>query len=77
MTLTADDHRNYKEAEEFCRQRGIAPGYKFEDKKEGPCVFGRISGTGHLICHPEGEPDMQSSWAWTPEKFAEHVFDKS
>jgi hypothetical protein len=30
--------------------------------------FSRIGGTGLAVCHPYGEPDMQSCFAIDPEK---------
>lgn len=64
------DSDTIRQAEDFCRRHGIYPGYRMMDAEDGPSVFSRIGGTGRLICHPEGEPDMQSSWAMTPEDFA-------
>ena len=61
-----------RKTEQFCREHGIRPGYRMHDKEDGPSVFSRISGTGHMICHPEGEPDTQSSWAMKPEDFEKH-----
>lgn len=58
----------------YCKAKGLQPGYLFsEEGVAGLSVFSRISNTGKLICHPRGEPDMQSSWAWTPEQFEEHA----
>lgn len=71
-----DDEAAIQKAEQFCRERGINPGFRFVDSASGPSVFSRIGGTGRLICHPEDEPDMQSSWAMTPEAFAKAYLDK-
>lgn len=65
-----------RKAEEFCRQHGIYRGYRMMDEEDGPSVFSRIGGTGRLICHPVGEPDMQSSWAMTPEDFKKRYLNK-
>lgn len=64
------DSDGIRKAEDFCRKRGIFPGYRMMDVDDGECEFSRIGGTGRLICHPVGESDMQSSWAMTPEDFA-------
>ena len=70
-TPNEDDIRNVEKTREFCKERGIGPGFRFDDKKDGLSVFSRIGATGRMICHPVGEPDMQSSWAMKPEDFAE------
>lgn len=69
MEWTEDDHKRLQAAEQLCRRRGIRPGFRMMDASDGPSVLSRVSGTGYLICHPEGDPDMQSSWAMTPEEF--------
>jgi hypothetical protein len=66
------DSEAIRKAENFCQKHGIHPGYRMMDKRDGLCEFSRIGGTGRLICHPVGEPDMQSSWAMTPEDFEKH-----
>lgn len=58
--------------QEFCRQHKIRPGMRFRAEirgRERDCVFSRIGATGWMICHEEGEPDMQSCWAVEPEQF--------
>ena len=58
------------------RQHGVYPGHRFEAEIRGrvrTCVFSRIGRTGRMICHEEGEPDMQSSWAWKTEDFLKHI----
>ena len=52
------------------------PGDRFIDEDGKICVFSGISVTGHFIFHPEGEPDMQSSWAWTSDQFVDAVLGK-
>lgn len=62
----------------FCQSQGLYEEKRFQAEIRGrvrTCVFSRIGGTGRLICHEEGEPDMQSSWAWTPETFLEKSLD--
>lgn len=65
-----EDQIAVKAAEEFCQKHQITPGHTFNDPQDGPSVFSGISITGHLICHPVDEPDMQSSWVLKPEAFA-------
>lgn len=72
-----EDIRNCQRTREFLAARGIHPGHRFKDKRDGPCVFSRIGATGKMVCHPEGEPDMQSSWVWSPEDFAKHVLNET
>lgn len=62
------DKQLVSQAEAFCRLHKIAPGFQFNDHGT-PSQFSRIGGTGMLICHPVGEPDMQSSWAMRPDDF--------
>ncbi len=71
------DKADLQKTEEFCAARGIRPGYRFEDKTDGTCVFSRIGATGRMICHLVGDPDMQSSWAWTLEAFAKHALGET
>ena len=68
--------RKEQETEAFLRKHGIQPGLKFDDNGT-PSVFSRIGYTGMMICHPEGEPDMQSSWAMRPEAFAKRYLNES
>ena len=58
------------ESEDFCRKHGVKEGDIFDHPQDGHVVFSRIGGTGMMICHPEGEPDTQSSWAMAPADFA-------
>lgn len=71
------DEEAVRKAEEFCRKHNIKPGYRMHDMEDGLSVFSRISGTGHLICHPVGEPDIQSSWAMTPENLQQELSELS
>ena len=69
------DKISFEETEKFCQEHGIHPGLRIEDKTAGPSVFGWISDLGFMICHTLGEPNIQSSWAMTPEVFARHYLD--
>jgi len=63
---------NLQTTREFCAAHGFCPGMRYQAEIRGrvrTCVFSRIGGTGWMICHEEGEPDMQSSWACSPESF--------
>ena len=67
-----NDQVNYGATQSFCASRGIHPGKRFRAEIRGrirSCVFSRIGATGYMICHEEGEPDMQSSWTWSPEDY--------
>jgi len=67
-----NDQVNLQTTREFCAARGFRPGMRYQAEIRGrvrTCVFSRIGGTGWMICHEEGEPDMQSSWACSPESF--------
>jgi len=72
MTDRDECIRKCEETREFLRKRGIRPGFVFDTNK----VFSRIGRTGYMICHPAGEPDMQSSWAMKPEDFVKRYIDK-
>ena len=71
---SANSRVNFQDTKEFCAAHGLRPGMRYRAVirgRERSCVFSRISGTGWMICHEEGEPDMQSSWACSPEEFLE------
>jgi len=70
-----EDQRSYAQAEKILVQHGIRPGYRYKDEREGPSVYSRLGATGKMVCHPEGEPDMQSSWLMKPEDFIERYLD--
>ena len=68
--------RKCEETRAILSSRGIRPGYRYKADIRGrvrDCVFSRIGGTGYMICHEEGEPDMQSSWAVLPEQFLKEL----
>lgn len=72
MSGDRNDQVNLQTTREFCAARGFYPGMRYRAVirgRERTCVFSRIGGTGWMICHEEGEPDMQSSWACSPESF--------
>jgi len=71
-----DEHAVVK-AHAFLESFGITIGYKFNDPDDGASVLSGIGVTGKLICHPVGEPDMQSSWVMSPEAFAGRYFKSS
>ena len=65
---------DYESTASFLSKRGIRPGHRYRSEIRGrvrDCVFSRIGGTGWMICHEVGEPDMQSSWAVKPEQFVD------
>lgn len=69
---------DYQSTEAFLIKRGIRPGTRFRTEVRGrvrDCVFSRIGGTGYMICHEVGEPDMQSCWGVKPEQFIEERLD--
>lgn len=69
---------DYQSTEAFLSKRGICPGTRYRTEIGGrvrDCVFSRIGGTGWMICHEVGEPDMQSSWGVKPEQFVEERLD--
>jgi len=63
-----DDKQAIRAAEAFCRLHKIQHGFVFDDRGT-PSEFSRVGGTGMLVCHPVGEPDMQSNWAMTTDNF--------
>ena len=66
---------SYTHVEVFLAKHGVLRGHEFEDPQEGTCVFSRLGGTGMMICHPKGEPDMQSSWAVYADVFVRKYLD--
>ncbi len=65
----------YEKVAVFLAKHGVLPGHEYEDPQQGTCVFSRIGGTGKMICHPKGEPDMQSSWAMHADTFVRKYLD--
>jgi len=54
----------------------LIPGRIYLDSSGGFGEFSRIGGTGLAICHPPGEPDMQSSWAIDPSKIVREATEQ-
>lgn len=69
---------DYESTKAFLSERGIRPGTRFRTEVRGrvrDCVFSRIGATGWMVCHEEGEPDMQSCWLVKPEQFIKELVD--
>jgi uncharacterized protein (UPF0179 family) len=76
MSSSEKPQVNLQKTKEFCAARGLYGGYRYRAMVRGrvrDCVFSRIGGTGWMICHEVGEPDMQSSWAVSPEEFVKDL----
>ena len=76
MSSGQNDRVNRQKTREFCAAHGFHPGMRYRAIVRGRvrnCVFSRIGGTGWMICHEVGEPDMQSSWAVAPETFLKEL----
>jgi len=55
--------------------KDLIPGRIYLDDTGSFGEFSRIGGTGWAVCHPPGEPDMQSSWAIKPERLLREATD--
>ncbi len=59
--------------------KDLVPGKIYLDTYPNPpeeVVFSRISGTGHAVFHPPGEPDMQSSFAVEADELGRYIREK-